>query len=271
VEKEQRRVTAEPIGGLRRGAAAVIGVSGIAAGALAVFQSDNQAGSVALLAIGAGACVVALVGKVPLRWVVAGAEVDMSYEESRETADTLSEFLNSEQLQMVTRRLLEGTLQQPASTNRLQLAATLSRASAVEAEGHGRMRRFATMTDGWSYQPANAEFGADGVMTAPGGTKIAVEFKAWGDHPSKQRRHHRAQLLSNRLHEILERTGCGALFVLTDETSTTDQLSEFPSVLRRPMRVATFADGYQFVLGKLEELRAAAVAGGPERATNSGS
>lgn len=245
--------------------AAITGVSGFAAGTLAVFQSENQAGSVALLTIGAFASVVALVGKFPLRWVVAGTEMDMSYEESRETADTLSEFLNADQLQMLTKRLLEGTPQQPASANRLHLAATLSRASSVEAEGHSRMRRFATLTAGWSYEPAEAEFGADGVMTAPDGIKIAVEFKAWGDQPSKQRRHQRAQVLNSRLLETLERTRCRALLVLTDETTTTEDLGEFPSVLRRPMRVATFADGYQSVLRKLEELRAAAAAEGPEQ------
>ena len=256
--KEQRRVTMEPLDRGRRGVSAFVGVTGLGAGVVAVFESTNQAGTVALLTIGALASVFALLGKIPLRWVVAGAELDMTYEESQQTADALTEFMNADQLRLLTQRLLEAAPQQGASVNSLHLAATLSRASTVESEGHSRMKRFATLTPGYSYEPATVELGADGVMTAPDGTRIAVDFKAWGDGVTRERRHQRVQLLNNRLPDTLRRTHCDALMVLTDAIEPTHDLGEFPSVLRRPMRIATFGDGYEFLLTKFKELQQAA-------------
>lgn len=122
---EQRRVTMEPLDRSRRGVSAFVGVTGLGAGLVAVFESANQAGTVALLTIGALASVIALLGRIPLRWVVAGAELDMSYEESQQTADALSEFMNADQLRLLTQRLLESAPQQRTSANSLHLAATL--------------------------------------------------------------------------------------------------------------------------------------------------
>jgi hypothetical protein len=255
--KEQRRVTIESLNRSRRGLTAFMGVSGLGAGVVAVFKSANQAGTVALLTIGALASVFALLGKIPLRWIVAGAELDMSYDERQETADALSEVLTADQLRLLTRRLLEEGAENSTSTGRLQLAATLSRASNVEDEGHSRMRRFGTLSDVWSYEPASqvgGDLGADGFMTATDGTRIAIDFKAWGE-VSKQRRHQLVTNLTARLPAVLERTNSQGLLVLTDESQMTDELGEFPSVLRRPMRVVTSTDSFQFVESKMNELR----------------
>lgn len=254
-----RRVTMEPISGSRRGVSAILGMAGLSAGTIAVFESANQAGTVALLTIGALSSIFALLGKIPLRWVVAGAELDMTYEDNQQTADALSDVMTVEQLRLVAQRLLEAPAQQsPSADNRLRLAATLSRASTVEAEGHTRMKRFVALTPGFSYEQAAADSGIDGVMTAPDGVRIAVDFKAWGDEVSRQMQHQRVQRLSNDLDERLERAECGAMLVLTDASNPTTEGSEFPSVLRRPLRIATFGDSYTFVLQKFNELRDAA-------------
>jgi hypothetical protein len=258
--KEPRRVTTERLTRGRRGLTAFVGISGLTVGTVAVFESGNQGGTVALLSIGALASVFAVLGKIPLRWVVAGADVDMSYEESRETADTLSDYLNAEQLRLVTERLLDAAAQTPASTSPLRLAANLSRVSTVESEGHSRMRRFATLSDGWSYKPVSTELGADGVMTALDGTKIAVDFKAWGDDVSRARRQQRVHSLVNRLPHMLDSTGCRALLVLTDSTIPSSELGETRHLLGHPLRIATFADGYTFLLQKFNELREMAAA-----------
>ncbi|MFH7322260.1 hypothetical protein [Aeromicrobium sp. JJY06] len=245
----------EPLSPFKRGIASAISLGGLAGGTFGVFESGNQAGTVALLTIGAFSGAFAMVGKIPLRWVVAGTEVDMSYEESRDTADALAQFLTAEQLAIVTKQILELAGQQPPSANQLQLAASLSRASSAEVEGHSRMRRFATLTEGWTYEPATEGIGADGMMKTPDGELIAVDFKSWGEGASRQRWHQRVQLLNNRLPDVLERTGAKGLLVLVDATIATPEIGEFPSALRRPMRIATFADSYQFLLEKFEELR----------------
>jgi hypothetical protein len=263
--KEQRRVTMEPLDRGRRGLSAFIGVAGLWAGTVAVFESSNQAGTVALLTIGALASVFALLGKVPLRWVVAGTELDMSYDDSRETADALADFLNSDQLDLLTQNLLELAADKAAPTHQLRLAARLSRTSAVENEGHRLMRRFATMTKGWAYSPAAIEVGADGVMTAPDGVKIAVEIKAWRDISDEGRARQTNRLLG-RLSMILDRTECKALFVITDEARPSAELVRlYPTILMRPLRIASFADGYEEVLQKFEDLHSIASVSQSER------
>ena len=75
---QPERITVRDLSRVPRGLFALAGMSGLIAGGFAVFETGNQAGSVALLAVGSVASLLAVVGKVPLKWIIGGNEFDMS-------------------------------------------------------------------------------------------------------------------------------------------------------------------------------------------------
>jgi hypothetical protein len=162
----------------------ILGMSALTAGFVAVFTSANQAGTVGLLAIGAAASLFAILGKIPLRWVVAGAELDMTYDGS-ETAEALSEVLTAEQVERLRDRLLSEE-QSPATTDAasggLKLAAQLTRIGSLEQEWHQRLHLWTQLHPGWSYEASRApDERGDGVLTSPTGATVVVDVKLWGD------------------------------------------------------------------------------------------
>lgn len=265
--EEKRRVSFQELSGVARGLSALVGMSGLVVGGIAVFETANQAGTVGLLTVGGLSGLIALLGKVPLRWTVGGAEVDMSYDETIETADALADLLTPEQLEELSRRLLTSA-ETPAtlpSPHQLRLASTIERASEAERRGHGRLSRLAGLLGpDWSYAVGESfemspgrGFIPDGVLRAPEGVKIGLDFKAWG-----------TEMSASRLHSILARsrklaaeTSLDAILIMVDS----EMPREFFPVPRSInsensdslVGFATFGDSRSSVEAELERLRRA--------------
>jgi len=240
-------------------------MSGLLAGGVAVFETANQAGTVGLLTVGGLSGLIALVGKVPLRWVVGGAEVDMTYDETVDTADALADMLTPEQLDELSRRLLVSTKSPTSlpSTGQLRLASTLERASEVEREGHERFRRLAGLLPGdWTYSigeafPTGSRHVSipDGILRTPDGVTIGVDFKAWGENITRARQHETVK----KSRDAVTATALDAILIVADSRQPHGAfprpLSMHSDGADQVVGFATFGDSLSAMSEEIERLR----------------
>lgn len=170
---EGRRVTVRDLDGATRGLFAFGGASGLVLGAVAVFLSANQAGTVALLIAGSGASLLAVVGKVPLRWVIGGTEFDMSYEQAAALVEGATADLTPGETAAFASRLsrLQGGV--PSSITGVMLDNV-----SFELEATARVRLAVTQA-GWNYreEPPGQPHRFDGYIDKPEGPSVPVELR----------------------------------------------------------------------------------------------
>lgn len=168
-----QRVTVRDLDRWVRGLFSLAGSGGLIGGAVAVFRSDNQAGTVALLVIGAIASLLAVVGKVPLRWVIGGNEFDMSEAIAQDIADAIAS-----QVDPAGTAQIVGALAASESGLRSPVANAMSEYVAFEQSAIDRVMR-AVEPKGWFYMPATTaqDRQFDGFVVTEDGRRIPVEYK----------------------------------------------------------------------------------------------
>lgn len=166
------RVTVRDLAGVPRAAFVLVGLAALTAGGFAVFKSSNQAGTVALIAVGAIASLLAVAGKLPLRWVIGGHEFDMSHRAARAAAEVVASHLPPSETAELAGQLasVEGgrfSLMTGAMLDHVNFErSAISRVAAVVQE------------QGWSYVDGSAsDRGTDGFVETPDGRRVPVEYK----------------------------------------------------------------------------------------------
>lgn len=170
---DRGRITVRELKRGQRGLFSLAGVAGLLTGGVAVFESGNQAGTVALLAVGSVASLLAVVGKVPLRWVIGGHEFDMSEDAAQEAADVVTS-----QLKPAETAELAGRLVQLDSGRRNAMTNAILDHVSFEQAAIGRVMQ-AIAPKGWAYGsniPVD-DRGIDGVILGPNGVSVPVEYK----------------------------------------------------------------------------------------------
>lgn len=162
-----------PLKGLERGLVTLVGLVGLTLGTLATFRTGNQAGTAALLALGSVAGLVALVGKLPLRWVIGGNTFDMSDEVARMTVDAVISQLDPEQTAELAERL--------ADVDRSQLSPMTGMMQDVvqfERKAIKLIKEAVDANPTWAYEPvsSSSDRGVDGFLVVDG-ESIPVEYK----------------------------------------------------------------------------------------------
>lgn len=167
------RVTARDLTGRLRGLVATVGILGLSTGGIAVFTSDNQAGTVALLTVGSIASVLATVGRIPLRWVIGGNEIDMSEDAARELVDVITSRLGPDETAEVA-----GQLSTSGALGLSSVANAMNEYVAFELACVARVHRAVGMR-GWSYSPSSGarDRGYDGFVLDQNGRRVAIEYK----------------------------------------------------------------------------------------------
>ncbi|KAA1416801.1 hypothetical protein F0U44_16560 [Nocardioides humilatus] len=184
---ERKRRTAVDLGRGRRALCAVVGLGALGAGVVAVFETTNQGGTVALVTVGALASILALVGKVPLRWVVAGHEVDMTEEEHviERTVDAFASEMSPLQLEATSHSLMQMAARSKVATDAevaryVRVADRLLETSEFEREVELRKKQLLGLFPGWSSAEPDGSTtggGVDGVLISPSGRRIAIVAK----------------------------------------------------------------------------------------------
>lgn len=167
------RVTVHDLRGGVRGLCALVGMGGLISGTTAVFESDNQAGTVALLAVGGIASLLAVVGKVPLRWVIGGSEFDMSEAAAQDIADAVASQLDPAGTAEVAGRLADSE-----AGARSPVSNAMHEYVVFEQAAIGRVMQ-AIAPRRWSYahvtRPEDRKF--DGFVVMRDGVQVPVEYK----------------------------------------------------------------------------------------------
>ena len=177
--EQPERVTVRSLGPWQRALFAVAGFSGLIAGGFAVFHTGNQAGSVALLAVGSVAALLAIVGKVPLKWVIGGNEFDMSEAAAQEAADVVASQLTPTQ----TAELL-GRLATSDGVRSSQMTLAVADHVAFEQSALARVAA-ASIAAGWRFvEPSNDHDPFDCYVQMPNGVvpivlKLVRNEQSW--------------------------------------------------------------------------------------------
>lgn len=167
------RVGVRPLKGFERGLVTLVGLWGLTLGALATFKTNNQAGTAALLGLGAVAGLIALVGRLPLRWVIGGNTFDMSEEVARLTVDAVISELGPDETADLADRL--------ADVDRSQLSPMTGMMQDVVRFEHRAIvmiKKVVADHPTWGYEPVSAsnDRGVDGFLVADG-RLIPVVYK----------------------------------------------------------------------------------------------
>lgn len=174
-DQRPKAATVHDLTGAVRGLVLLIGLCGLVAGGVAVFSSANQAGTVGLLIVGAVAVLLAIVGRVPLRWVIGGNEFDMTKEAAAVAADAVASQLGPESTAALTAQLLESNATRSSSMT----AAMVDR---VVFERSASARILTAVTGlGWECQLKRySDSGVDVIVTNREGRVVEVVFKLIG-------------------------------------------------------------------------------------------
>ncbi|MFE3998075.1 hypothetical protein ACFX43_04650 [Nocardioides sp. YIM B13467] len=177
-DQRSKAATVHELNGVLRGLVLLTGLCGLAAGGMAVFTSNNQAGTVGLLVVGAVAMLLAIVGRVPLRWVIGGNEFDMTKE--AEAAEVMTEVVASELSPTATRAVADRLMQSDTTRGTSATYAMLNWV-AFETNAIGRVTGAVTSRPRWTFTVASDQEGdhegLDGTVRDPNGRYVGVEFK----------------------------------------------------------------------------------------------
>lgn len=177
---ELDRIAVRPLEGASRGLVTLVALAGLTLGVLATFKTDNQAGTAALLGLGSVAGLIALVGKLPLRWVIGGSAFDMSDEVARATVDAVTSQLNPEQTADLADHLVAVDRSHLSPMTGMMLDVVEFERKAIE--------KVMTVVDDhptWEYAAPSsaADRGVDGFLIV-NGRSIPVEYKWMRDAAS---------------------------------------------------------------------------------------
>ena len=196
VTSSDEHVTVTDLTGVPRGTFVLVGMCSLLAGGFAVFKSSNQAGTVALIAIGAIASLLAVVGKLPLRWVIGGHEFDMSHKTARAAAEVMASHLPPSGTAELAGQMAraEGGRLSPMTSAMLDYVnferSAIERVIAVAQER------------GWSYVDASgSDRGVDGYVETANGRRVPVEYKLVRNR----------DMLAKRFRELVHRYGTGEI------------------------------------------------------------
>lgn len=166
-----RAATVHDLHGIVRGLVLLTGLSALAGGGIAVFTSDNQAGTVGLLVVGAVAMLLAIVGRVPLRWVIGGNEFDMTQEAAEATAEAVASQLTPASTAKVAADLMWSDAARSTARAMMDVVAVEQSASELVASTIG-------VRQGWTYSEATGpDTSIDGVIEDSNGRHIGVVFR----------------------------------------------------------------------------------------------
>ena len=169
--EQPERISVRNLGPWQRSLFAVAGFCGLIAGGFAVFRTGNQAGSVALLAVGSVASLLAVVGKVPLKWVIGGNEFDMSETAARDAAEVVASQLTPSQTAELLGRLATSDGGRPSQM-------TLAMADHVTYEQSALARvAAASLAAGWRFVAAANDAPFDGYVETTQGMVVPIELK----------------------------------------------------------------------------------------------
>lgn len=156
--QRSRAVAVHDLQGAVRGLVLLTGLSALGGGGVAVFRSDNQAGTVGLLVVGAVAMLLAIVGRVPLRWVIGGNEFDMTKEAAEATAEAVASQLTPES----TAKVAAGLMWSDAGRS---TARAMMDVVALEQAATDLVESALAARPGWTYsEPDGPDTGIDGVI-----------------------------------------------------------------------------------------------------------
>ncbi len=157
--------------GFARWSAAGLGLAGLSLGATAVFVSENQAGTVALLVVGLSLLFVALAGVLPLRMKWGDKEIDFGILGSL-LQDAVADASDDDRTQMAAYVASgSGSTQSPART---VLSEALS--SALHYE---KSVASAVPADARIDLAGARDEGIDFIVSRPNGRRIGVHVKAY--------------------------------------------------------------------------------------------
>lgn len=164
------RITVRDLERGQRGLFALVGMGGLLAGGVAVFESGNQAGTVALLAVGSVASLLSVVGKIPLRWVIGGNEFDLSERAAIEVAEEVASRLTPPETAE-----LAGRLTHLDAGRRSSMTTAMVDYVAFEQTAIARVMQALATTD-YAYTSGTVDRGFDGMVVGPKGA-LPVEYK----------------------------------------------------------------------------------------------
>lgn len=147
-------------------------MAGLFVGGVAVFTSGNQAGTVALLAVGSVASLLAVVGKVPLRWVIGGHEIDMSEEAAQDAAEAVASRLSPSETAE-----LAGRLAQLDNAALSPMATAMQAYVGFEQLAIGKILQAIASNPGWTYEPSQPGGAFDAFVVDAHDHRVPVEYK----------------------------------------------------------------------------------------------
>lgn len=178
---QPERITVRDLSRVPRGLFALAGMSGLIAGGFAVFDTGNQAGSVALLAVGSVASLLAVVGKVPLKWIIGGNEFDLSETAAQEAADAVASQLTPAQTAELLGRLASIDAGRPSQM-------TLAMADYVSFEQYAITRVAAAASEGgWTFASTAQDAPFDGYVAIGAGVQVPIKLKLIRGEQSSRR------------------------------------------------------------------------------------
>lgn len=178
-DERPKAATVHELNGVVRGLVLLTGLCGLTAGGTAVFTSSNQAGTVGLLVVGAVAMLLAIVGRVPLRWVIGGNEFDMTKEV--QAAEVMTEVVASELSPTATKAVAD-RLMQSAATRGTSASLAFQKWVAFETTAIARVTLAVASRHRWTFtladERAGDHEGLDGMVRDHNtGRFVGVEFK----------------------------------------------------------------------------------------------
>lgn len=127
-----------------------------------------------MLAIGAVALLLAVVGRVPLRWVIGGNEIDMTKDAA--VAEVMSDALASAGSPEST-RAVANQLANSKATRVSPTTVAMLEWVAFEQSAIARVTAAVTSRPRWTFTSASVDRGVDGTVWLPDGREVGVEFK----------------------------------------------------------------------------------------------
>lgn len=177
------------LGRTGRAAFSALSCIGLSGGGAAVFVSTNQAGTVALLAIGAASLLITVAGRMPLKWALGAGEFDLTDAAAAEAgAEVVAERLSPQDLNDLVQAMNHVSQGRPAP-----MSQALERYSAFERRAAARVSAVAR-SHGWEYvTEAKQAPRVDALVRAENGREVYLEYKMTGSG-----KNHR-----NRMHELI--------------------------------------------------------------------
>lgn len=157
---------------------------GLLSGGTAVFLSTNQAGTVALIAIGAISLVIAIAGRMPLKWALGAGTFDLSDAAAAEAGAAVV----AENLPPPAMHDLVQAMNRAAQGRPVAMSQALERYSNFESQAAERVSAV-TRAHGWTYlSERTPDRGVDAIVRADNGKEACIEYKLTSTRNNRRNR-----------------------------------------------------------------------------------